>query len=164
MKSKERNNIILFTSFAIALVIGFYLWKRNKKGSAFGTADSPSSEILVELETLKNQLKEANEKNDKEQATKIANEIKLKTEEAFKKGLSSVNIGEKAYANQDLNAYFDPQMKKIYRPSFKKGEYIGAYAGVYNNFLSKIKRKRSGIALQASFDTIYVPTSKITRQ
>ncbi len=161
---KSNKGLIITTSLLIIGVVGFYLWKRNKdkKGSANSTADVPS-EIASQIQDLQNQLNEAKAKNDTITANKIANEIKKKTEEAYSKGLSAPKVGDKATASQDLNAYFDPQMKKIYRPSFKKGDYIGAYVGKENAYLSRVKRKRSGISLTASYDDIFVPTSKITR-
>ena len=164
MTPKNKKGLIVVTTILIIVTVGAYLWKRNKdkKGSADGAANVPS-DIASQIEDLKNKLEEAKAKNDTVQATKIANEIKAKTQEAYKKGLTAPALGDKVVAAQDLNAYFDPQMKKVYKPSFKKGDYIGAYVGKENNYLSRVKRKRSGISLTASYDDIFVPTNKITR-
>lgn len=164
MTPKNKKGVIVVTTLLVIAAVSVYLWKRNKdkKGSANGTADVPS-EIASQIQDLQNQLNEAKAKNDTVTANKIANEIKKKTEEAYSKGLSAPKVGDKVTASQDLNAYFDPQMKKVYKPSFKKGEYIGAYVGKENAYLSRVKRKRSGISLTASYDDIFVPTNKITR-
>jgi preprotein translocase subunit SecF len=161
---KSNKGLIITTALLVIGAVGFYLWKINKdkKGSANGTADVPS-DIALQIEDLQNQLNEAKAKNDTVQASKIAQEIKNKTQEAYSKGLTAPKVGDKVNALQDLNAYFDPQMKNVYKPSFKKGDYIGAYVGKENAYLSKVKRKRSGISLKASYDDIFVPTSKITR-
>lgn len=161
---KSNKGLIITTALLVIGAVGFYLWKRNKdkQGSAEGTADVPS-EIASQIQDLQNQLNEAKAKNDTLAINKIATEIKKKTDEAYNKGLSSPKLGDKVTALQDLNAYFDPQMKKVFKPSFKKGDYIGAYVGKENAYLSKIKRKRSGISLTASYDDIYVPTNKIAR-
>ena len=164
MTPKNKKGVIVVTTLLVIAAVSVYLWKRNKdkKGSANSTADVPS-EIASQIENLQNQLNEAKAKNDTVAVSKITNEIKKKIEEAYKKGLTAPKVGDKVTANQDLNAYFDPQMKKVFKPSFKKGDYIGAYVGKENNYLSRIKRKRGGISLTASFDDIFVPTNKITR-
>ena len=164
MTPSNKKGVIVITTLLVIAAVSVYLWKRNKdkKGSANGTADVPS-ELASQLQDLQNQLNEAKAKNDTTQANKIAQEIKKKTEEAYKKGLTAHKLGDKVTANQDLNAYFDPQMKKVYKPSFKKGDYIGAYIGKENAYLSRVKRKRGGISLTASFDDIFVPTNKLSR-
>lgn len=164
MTPKNKKGVIVITALLVIAAVSVYLWKRNKdkKGSTDSTADVPS-EIASQIENLQNQLNEAKAKNDIVTANKIAIEIKKKTEEAYKKGLETPKLGDKAYANQDLNAYFDVQMKKVFKPSFKKGDYLGAYVSKENAYLSRIKRKRSGISLTASYDDIFVPTNKITR-